>query len=189
MQLQTIIKRSKRRSISMEIRPDKVVVIRAPKWMSDEEIDSFFIEKSSWIEKTIKKIEEQNKLRENITPLTAEEIQRLADEALVDLPPRVEHFAAILGVTYGGITIRNQRTRWGSCSSKGNLNFNCLLMLTPPPVRDYVVVHELCHLKHMDHSKRFWDLVASIIPDYKTHEAYLKKEGSAIMHQNPGRRG
>jgi predicted metal-dependent hydrolase len=165
----------------MEIRPDKVVVIRAPKWMSDEEIDSFFIEKSSWIEKTIKKIEEQNKLRENITPLTAEEIQRLADEALVDLPPRVEHFAAILGVTYGGITIRNQRTRWGSCSSIGNLNFNCLLMLTPVEIQDYVIVHELCHRIEMNHSKRFWQLVESAMPDYKARRKWLKDEGKYIL--------
>ena len=93
----------------------------------------------------------------------------------------MKYFAPQVGVSYGRITIRNQKTRWGSCSGKGNLNFNCLLMLTPPEVIDYVVVHELCHRKEMNHSKAFWDQVERILPDYKVSEAYLKKEGGAIM--------
>ncbi len=187
MQLKTVVHRSKRRSVSMEIRPDKVVVIRAPKWMSDEEIESFFIEKSRWIEKTIKRLDREKKELEDIKPLRPEELEALADQALKELPPKVEYYAAKLGVSYGRITIRNQRTRWGSCSSKGNLNFNCLLMLTPEEVRDYVVVHELCHRIEMNHSRRFWDLVASVLPDYKENEAYLKSEGRKIMLRNTGR--
>ena len=82
--------------------------------------------------------------------------KKLASKALDYIPGRVKYYADIIGVTYGKITIRNQKTRWGSCSSKGNLNFNCLLMLMPPEVIDYVVVHELCHRKQMNHSKAFW---------------------------------
>ena len=88
-----------------------------------------------------------------------------------------------MGVTYGRITIRNQKTRWGSCSSKGNLNFNCLLMLTPPEVIDYVVVHELCHRKEMNHSKAFWDEVAHVLPDYEKARLWLKTEGDMIMRR------
>ena len=102
-------------------------------------------------------------------------------QAVEVVPKRVAHYAARMGVTYGRITIRHQRTRWGSCSSNGNLNFNCLLMLAPPEVLDYVVVHELCHRKYMNHSKQFWAEVAKVMPDYKKCERWLKEEGSLLI--------
>ena len=113
--------------------------------------------------------------------LTFEQIRELADKACVTIPARVEYFAKIIGVTYGRITIRNQKTRWGSCSSKGNLNFNCLLMLAPPEVLDYVVVHELCHRKQMNHSKAFWSEVEKVLPDYKEARKWLKEDGSQMI--------
>ena len=115
-----------------------------------------------------------------------EEIRDLADRALRVIPARAAHFAPLVGVTYGRITIRNQKTRWGSCSGKGNLNFNCLLMLAPPEVLDYVVVHELCHRKQMNHSAAFWAEVARVIPDYKEHVQWLKTEGSRLMRRMTG---
>ena len=121
-----------------------------------------------------------------VQPLTMEDIQKLADEALRVIPGRVAHYASLVGVTYGRITVRNQKTRWGSCSSKGNLNFNCLLMLAPPEILDYVVVHELCHRKQMNHSPKFWAEVAAVIPDYKTREKWLKTEGTRIMRRMTG---
>ena len=86
-----------------------------------------------------------------------------------------------MGVTYGGITIRNQRSRWGSCSGQGTLNFNCLLMLAPPEVLDYVVVHELCHRKEMNHSAAFWAEVARVLPDYEARKRWLKENGPALI--------
>ena len=85
-----------------------------------------------------------------------------------------------MGVKYGRITVRRQKTRWGSCSSKGNLNFNCLLMLCPDFVVDYVVVHELCHLKQMNHSERFWAEVERVLPQYKEARKWLKENGNII---------
>ena len=91
----------------------------------------------------------------------------------------------MVGVTYGGITIRNQRTRWGSCSSKGNLNFNCLLMLLPPEIIDYVVVHELCHRKEMNHSPKFWVQVERILPNYRILKQQLKDRGAPLIARLP----
>ena len=90
-------------------------------------------------------------------------------------------FAPLVGVTYGRITIRSQHTLWGSCSSKGNLNFNCLLMLTPPEVLDYVVVHELCHRKEMNHSARFRAEVEHVLPDYEIQRKWLRENGTALI--------
>jgi predicted metal-dependent hydrolase len=106
------------------------------------------------------------------------EIKKLARK---DIPPRVEHFARVMGLNYGKVAIRAQRTRWGSCSAKGNLNFNCLLVLLPDEVRDYVVVHELAHLKEMNHSPRFWAEVGKVIPDYKLRRAQLRELGRPLI--------
>ena len=122
----------------------------------------------------------------NINQLSSDEINNLIDKAHDYIPGRASYFAKLIGVDYGTITIRKQKTRWGSWSSKGNLKFNCLLMLAPPEVIDYVVVHELCHRKEMNHSKNFWREVEKVIPDYKQSEKWLKDEGTLIMHRAKG---
>ena len=159
--------RSDRRSIGIQIMAEGVVV-RAPKGLSAAEIDRFVQSKRAWIESHLAKMPTAQ------PKFSGEEIRVLADEALKRIPERVRHFAPLVGVTYGGITIRNQHTRWGSCSSKGNLNFNCLLMLTPDHVIDYVVVHELCHRLEMNHSARFWAQVERVLPDYRRSLQWLK---------------
>ena len=159
--------RSDRRSIGIQIMAEGVVV-RAPKGLSAAEIDRFVQSKRAWIESHLAKMPTAQ------PKFSGEEIHALADEALKRIPERVRHFAPLVGVTYGGITIRNQHTRWGSCSSKGNLNFNCLLMLTPDHVIDYVVVHELCHRLEMNHSARFWAQVERVLPDYRQSLQWLK---------------
>ena len=94
---------------------------------------------------------------------------------------RAACFAPLLGVHWQRISIRCQKSKWGSCSGKGNLNFNCLLLLAPPEVLDYVVVHELCHLLEMNHSPRFWALVESILPDYAERRRWLREHGAALL--------
>lgn len=113
--------------------------------------------------------------------LTQQELDALKREAKLLIPERVRYYAAKLGITYGRVAIRAQRSRWGSCSSKGNLNFNCLLMLCPSEVLDYVVIHELCHRKEMNHSPRFWAEVERLDPDYQAHRNWLKTEGAKLI--------
>lgn len=172
--------RGKRKTLGLEIKPDGRVIARAPMRMKQSEIDRFINEKSAWIEKHLQKLKTAEK-QHGSEKLSADEIKALAEQAKAYIPQRVEYFAKIIGVDYGRITIRNQRTKWGSCSGKGNLNFNCLLMLTPLEVIDSVVVHELCHRKEMNHSKKFYDEVLRAYPDYKKWNKWLKDNGSAIM--------
>ena len=174
--------RSSRRSIAVEIRPSGIIV-RAPKSMKNSEIEAFLQKKESWIEKHYEKMQKRLAEAPDVIPFSVEEIQGLADQALKTIPRRVAYYAPLIGVDYGRITIRCQRTRWGSCSSKGNLNFNCLLMLCPPEVLDYVVVHELCHLKEMNHSKRFWELVAQFCPEYEKYKKWLKEHGNELIER------
>ena len=172
--------RSARRTIAVEIRNGRVTV-RAPLRMSKAEIERFVASKADWINKHLEAAKQRQSV--SVQPFTATEIQQLADAALQDIPQRVRKYATIIGVTVGRITIRNQKTRWGSCSSKGNLNFNCLLMLCPDEIRDYVVVHELCHRKELNHSPRFWNEVARVMPDYAVRRKWLKDNGSALIRR------
>lgn len=139
----------------MQIKPDGSIELKVPVQMTDAHILEFLNQKSGWIEKHLLAVKEHQQQMSQIKPLTIEEIHELANQALEVIPKRVAYFAPLVDVTYGRITIRNQKSRWGSCSSKGNLNFNCLLMLMSPEVLDYVVVHELCHRKEMNHSPQF----------------------------------
>ena len=176
--------RSNRRTIAIEIKSDLRVIVRAPNRTSKKAIMKFVSEKNEWIRKHLIQMYSKKqalKNQEKQPKLTNEDINILAEKALKVIPERVEYFASIMGVSYGRITIRNQKTRWGSCSSKRNLNFNCLLMLTSPKVIDYVVVHELCHLKQMNHSKLFWEEVKKVMPDYEIHRKWLKENGGAII--------
>ena len=168
--------RSRRQTVALEIKNGKLLV-RAPLLVSNARIAAFVREKQGWIEKRLAKAQAQ----QNVEKLTSEELRALAKQAAQVIPERVRYYATRIGVSYGRITIRAQRTRWGSCSAKGNLNFNCLLMLAPPEVLDSVVVHELCHRKEMNHSERFYAEVLRVFPDYRKHRKWLKDNGDALM--------
>lgn len=178
--------RSRRKSLAIEITPELQVVVRTPARMPVREINAFVQEKDDWIRAHLQRMAEKKRMREQHREpaLSEEELQELATQAMTLIPQKVRYYAQIIGVTYGRITIRNQRTRWGSCSGKGNLNFNCLLLLMPEEVLDYVVVHELCHRKEMNHSARFWAEVEKILPDYRQRRKWLKDNGGRIMDRN-----
>ena len=186
MDEQISIVRSRRKTISLEIKPDLTLVVRAPLTMSDRAIQQFLREKSRWIETHLAQV--KARLAEAEPALTPEEIRELTARVARDLPPRAVFYAPVVGVTYGRITIRHQTSRWGSCSAKGNLSFNCLLALCPPEVADYVVVHELCHRKEMNHSPAFWAEVARVLPDYALRRKWLKDHGGALLQRLPRRR-
>lgn len=173
--------RSDRKTIAIEIKPDTTVLVRVPIFLKDKEIQQFVKEKENWIIEHLQKMEERQQKAETVEKLTIEEVRQLADLAWKEIPKKVRYYANLMNVQYGKITIRNQKTRWGSCSGKGNLNFNCLLMLAPNEVIDYVVVHELCHLIEMNHSKAFWSQVENVMPNYKIHKQWLKEHGNEIM--------
>lgn len=178
--------KSNRKTVSIQVNPDLSVTLRVPRRATQKDIQKILKEKESWILKHIESMRQKNAAFETSEQkrLTDDEIHELADRAISYIPERVAYFAKQIGVDYGRITIRNQKTRWGSCSSKGNLNFNCLLMLMPSEVIDYVVVHELCHRKEMNHSKAFWSEVEKVLPDYKAQVKWLKDEGSRYMFLN-----
>lgn len=166
--------KSNRKSFSLEIKPNLEIICRVPNRASKKEIEDFISKHENWLEKHIEKIEE-NENKNPTNNLSQEEIKALSKRAKEYIPQRVEFFANQMGIEYGNITIRTQKTRWGSCSSKKNLNFNCLLMLTDLDIIDYVVVHELCHIKEMNHSQKFWAEVERVLPEYKETRRRLKE--------------
>lgn len=172
--------RSDRKTIAIQITPDGQVVVRCPHRVSDRGIREFVTAKTPWIRSHLAK------LPAPAPKFTAEEIRELKRTAAGFLPQLAAHHAPRMGVTYGSVTIRTQRTRWGSCSARGNLSFNALLVLVPPEVAEYVVVHELCHRRHMDHSAAFWQEVASYLPGYQAQRAWLTEHGGSLIARLPG---
>lgn len=177
------VRRSMRHTVSVSAREGNVVLVKAPLRMSEKYIMQFVEKNRNWLEKQFQKLDEAVRNLDSEGVITPEEVEALGERALKELPGRVAYFAKIVGVTYGRVTIRNQRSRWGSCSVNGNLNFNCLLALAPKEVMDYVVVHELCHRLEMNHSPRFWAHVERVLPNYRVQKAWLKKEGSILIRR------
>ena len=178
MKIEYQIIRSGRRTLAIQITAHGQVLVRSPYGASDRSIADFVKRKESWIAKHLQKTPA-------VDPLTPEQVKQLKKQAALVLTERTAYYADLLGVSYGRITIRCQKTRWGSCSAKGNLNFNCLLMLAPPQVADYVVIHELCHRKEMNHSQRFWDAVLKLCPDHTQCRKWLKTNGPALIARLP----
>ena len=159
--------RSARKTIAIQIAADGSVTVRVPKQCSRAAAEKFVEEKREWIRR------KQRELEQRIWEQEEKKGQQ------TEWTP--EYFAGQMGVSFGRITIRDQKTRWGSCSARGNLNFNWRLILAPLEVLDYVVVHELAHRREMNHSDRFWKQVESVLPDYTWRKAWLKKNGDLLM--------
>ncbi len=179
----TII-RSNRKTLSIELKPGEIIA-RTPAHMKEKEIYKFIDSKKPWIDKYLTKLNERQKVLDDLKPYTQDEIKQFTAKAKLDIPKRAEFYAEKIGVTYNKITIRSQHTRWGSCSSKGNLNFNCLLVLLPDEIIDSVVVHELCHRKHMNHSVKFYAEIDKVFPDYKKCHLWLKQNGGMFLYRVP----
>ena len=172
--------RSARKTMTLEVRRDGNVIVRAPLRTGLPRIKRFVNQKQEWVlgclERT-KEYREQKPLSADLSESKRNVYIRKAKETITK---RVSYFARLMGVSYRNITIREQKTRWGSCSSEKNLNFNWKLILAPPEVLDYVVVHELCHLKEMNHSPHFWTHLDTIYPDRKQAEQWLKKNSITL---------
>ena len=180
--LSVLLVRSSRKTLAVQIRADGTVIARAPLRMPKDRILCFLSEKVSWIRMQQGKMQEREKMRQQACiHLDAAQEKELRERAKSVLAQRTAYFARQIGVTYGRITVRDQKTRWGSCSQTGNLNFNFRLILAPLEVLDYVVVHELCHRRQMNHSAQFWQEVAQVLPDYRKRKAWLTENGWRLM--------
>ncbi len=186
IQISYTLKRSARRSLSFAISAGALTV-SVPYTMPVSEIEGFLFSKQNWI---LQKLQESRdtaeKLRkkEEANPLSDLQKERLEaryrEAAREVIEKRVATFHQLTGGEYTGISIRSQKTRWGSCSATGTLSFNWRLILAPPIILDYVVVHELCHLHHMDHSPAFWADVERVMPDYKIRRKWLKAHSAEL---------
>ena len=177
--------RSRRKTLALEVLDDGRVRIRAPLRCSKVKMRRFVEEHSAWIERKLQDAQRRRAEIEQVVPLTEEELRALQNRGKAVFPERAAYFAPLVGVRYGRVSVRKQRSKWGSCSTAGNLSFNCLLLLAPPEVLDYVVVHELCHRLEMNHSPRFWAEVRRVCPDYERCRRYLREHGSALMARLP----
>ena len=174
---------SRRKTCSISISSDGEITLRLPLHTSEEQIRHLLLEKQHWIIthylEAIKRA--GSRPVPDLTDTQRAALEKRYIEAARDyFPKRAAYFQPFTGGSFERITIRDQKTRWGSCSARGTLSFNWRLMLAPPAVLDYVVVHELCHLTHMNHSAAFWALVEEVCPDYRSHRKWLKDHGHEL---------
>ena len=162
---------SDRKTISICVK-DGGVIVRAPRRTARQRIEQIVREHTDWIEKQQQK---QSQPRLKNTPLSDSQIAELKKRARVILKQKLDYFSNLMGLKYGRLTITSAKTRFGSCSSKGNIAFSWLLMLYPNEAIDYVVVHELAHLVEMNHSPRFYKIIEAVLPDYKARKKLLKQ--------------
>lgn len=168
--------KTKRKTISLEIQREGRVIVRAPLGITERELEDFIESHKSWIERKRRLLEERKQQALSIKAPPSDEISPQEWKQIkTSFAEAVEEYCHRMNVTVGRITIRDQKTRWGSCSAKGNVNFNYRLYYMPRELMEYVVVHELAHRKHMDHSARFWEEVARYCPKYRIHRKELKK--------------
>ena len=174
MEIQII--KTRRKTVSLEVKKDGSVIVRVPLRMPQREIQEFIESHRSWIEHKCRLMEKRRAQSVStgappVDEISGKEWEKIR-EAFAD---RVDYYCKKMDVQVGRITIRNQKTRWGSCSAKGNVNFNYQLYYMPPELMDYVIVHELAHRRHMDHSALFWEEVARYGPEYAVYRNQLKK--------------
>ena len=175
---------SGRSTLGLEVSRNGQVKLRAPRRVSDGALQNFARQKEAWIIEKYLMMEEKRKaesLQQDPDYVKDPALERAyRRQAKARLEERAAYFASRMGVSYQRISVRAAKTRWGSCSAKGNLNFHWKLILMPPQVLDYVVVHELAHRKEMNHSPAFWAEVEKILPDYRERRKWLKTYGQTV---------
>ena len=181
MEITYIIQKSRRRSISVSVMTDNRVLVKAPYGTSERMVQEFLLSKKDWITKHLEKQNREEEKAAALGVLSDEDVRKIKRQAKKIIPERVEYWSKQIGVTYGRIAIRLQSSRWGSCAQNGNLNFNCLLVLMPQEILDSVVVHELCHRKHKNHSKEFYEEIYRVFPEYDRCNKWLKENGGVYM--------
>lgn len=182
------------RHLTLSIHPDGSLVVKAPKHINKEAIERFIAQKSKWIEKKRAyfkaHFEKKNKIKEELYKKYGEiyvkssnqkqEYKKYKETAEELVQERLEYFNATYKFKYNKVSIKNQKTRWGSCSKRGNINFNYKLALIPKRMADYIIIHELCHLKELNHGANFWKLVSVAMPEYKEVRGDLRKMGVVL---------
>ena len=179
------VEKSRRKSLSMSIKDENTVLVKAPLWATKAEIDAFVKKHARWMEIHLNKESAKKEKMDSLTRLSETELAHIVADAKRVIPKRVAYYAPLVGVSYKKITIRKQKSRWGSCSAEGNLSFNALLLLAPPMVLDSVVVHELCHRLEMNHSPRFYGHVYRVFPEYDKWHKWLNDNGDLLIGRLP----
>ena len=175
----TIRKSQRARRMRLAVYRDGSVVVTTPHDLSETIAERFVKEKSQWLLSKLAFFKQfEGRL---IGPASNKDYLKHKERARDLAQRRIEHFNKIYKFKYNKISIKNQKTRWGSCSKKGNMNFNYKIALLPSRISDYIIVHELCHLKELNHSKRFWSLVERTMPNYQKVRNELKKAGLNLV--------
>lgn len=178
LHIPVVCRRNDRKTLAITVTQEGKLLVKAPLRMPDREIMRFLKQKQYWIYKQTKHVLEDMQKR---VVRSEEEIERLKLQARRVLTGKTDYYKCLLGVNYQRIRIGSQRTRWGSCSTRGTISYNWHLILMPEQIMDYVVVHELCHLLEMNHSERFWKKVGELLPDYENRRKWLRENGSHYL--------
>jgi len=169
----TLRKSKRAHKMRLAVYCDGSFVVTAPWRLSENIIERFIIEKSNWVVSRIEHF--KNTPKPVFLKGTKKDYAQYKEQALVLVKKRIDYFNKIYNFKFNKVNIKNQKTRWGSCSKKGNLNFNYRIVLIGDRLADYIIVHELCHLKEFNHKQKFWNLVEKTIPDYLKIKKELKE--------------
>lgn len=167
----TLKRHPRSKGVRMNVSSERALTVTAPRWVPNYFIERALQEKKEWILKTLAYFSLSRFRLDNGVAL----YKKHKEEARELVLCRLEYFNQFYGLSWNAVSIRNQKTRWGSCSKKKNLNFHYKLALVPSELADYVVVHELCHLKEFNHSKKFWELVALTVPNHQARRKELRQ--------------
>lgn len=172
-----VIRRTRRRTLALSVKPDGRITAHAPRWLLNSVIHEFVRRKLPWLRRTVGQFSTQDSARPRLSRSELEDCRKRLSERL---PERVAFWAAQMGVRPGRISVGFAKSRWGSCTRRRDLRFTARLALLPEEHLDYVIVHELAHLVHLDHSPQFWGVVAQALPDHRQRRKALRLAARTI---------